>query len=123
MILYNKKAINKILNNLNINIEQFYTGYDMFDLWEEYLSGKSNAFTEILTSSLSKKQLMVIRKSFDDNAEFHSLVVKYLFAMELLIKEAINPTTMKRNEILNLSVTSSLDKIYFVLVKALNSAE
>ena len=117
------KSINKILNNLNINVEQFYTGYDMFDLWEEYLSGKSNAFTEILTSSLSKKQLIVIRKAFDDNTEFHGLVIKYLFAMETLIKEAINPTSISKTEILNLSVTSSLDKIYFVLVKALNSAE
>ena len=117
------KSITKILSNLNINIEQFYTGYDMFDLWDEYLSGNSKAFTNILNSALSKKQLMVIRKTFDDNTEFHGLVIKYLFAMETLIKEAINPTTMQRNEVLNLSVTSSLDKIYFVLVKSLNSAE
>ena len=95
----------------------------MFDLWDEYLSGNSKAFTNILNSALSKKQLMVIRKTFDDNTEFHGLVIKYLFAMETLIKEAINPTTMQRNEVLNLSVTSSLDKIYFVLVKSLNSAE
>ena len=55
--------------------------------------------------------------------EFHNLVIKYLFAMETLIKEANNPTSMSRDEILNMCVKNSLDKIYFTLIKALNSAE
>jgi hypothetical protein len=43
--------------------------------------------------------------------------------METLIKEANNPTSMSRDEILNMCVKNSLDKIYFTLIKALNSAE
>ncbi|MBE6463295.1 MAG: hypothetical protein E7005_06035 [Alphaproteobacteria bacterium] len=116
-------GINKTLIAQNIKVEQFFSGIDMLDLWEDYLNGKNSVFVDILSKTLSKKLLMIIRKDFDDNAEFHNLVIKYLFAMETLIKEANNPTSMSRDEILNMCVKNSLDKIYFTLIKALNSAE
>ena len=116
-------GINKTLIAQNIKVEQFFSGIDMLDLWEDYLSGKNSVFVDVLNKTLSKKLLMIIRKDFDDNAEFHNLVIKYLFAMETLIKEANNPTSMSRDEILNMCVKNSLDKIYFTLIKALNSAE
>ena len=116
-------GINKTLTAQNIKVEQFFSGIDMLDLWEDYLSGKNSVFVDVLNKTLSKKLLMIIRKDFDDNAEFHNLVIKYLFAMETLIKEANNPTSMSRDEILNMCVKNSLDKIYFTLIKALNSAE
>ena len=116
-------GINKTLISQNIKVEQFFSGIDMLDLWEDYLSGKNSVFVDVLNKTLSKKLLMIIRKDFDDNAEFHNLVIKYLFAMETLIKEANNPTSMSRDEILNMCVKNSLDKIYFTLIKALNSAE
>ena len=116
-------GINKTLTAQNIKVEQFFSGIDMLDLWEDYLNGKNSVFVDVLNKTLSKKLLMIIRKDFDDNAEFHNLVIKYLFAMETLIKEANNPTSMSRDEILNMCVKNSLDKIYFTLIKALNSAE
>ena len=116
-------GINKTLIAQNIKVEQFFSGIDMLDLWEDYLSGKNSVFVDVLNKTRSKKLLMIIRKDFDDNAEFHNLVIKYLFAMETLIKEANNPTSMSRDEILNMCVKNSLDKIYFTLIKALNSAE
>lgn len=117
------KAINKTFEAQNIHVEQFFAGYDAFDLWEDFLRGKNGAFVDVLNKTLPKKLLMVIRKSFDDNTEFHNIVVKYLFAMETLIKELGNPTVMTRDEIINLAVNNSLDKVYFTLIKALNSAE
>ena len=53
----------------------------------------------------------------------YDVVIKYLFAMETLIKELNNPSVMTKDEILSMAVNNSLDKIYFTLIKALNSAE
>ena len=66
---------------------------------------------------------MTIMKIFENNTEFHSTVMKFLPAMDGVIKEINFPKQMTRNEILNFTVSSSLDKIYFTLIKALNSAE
>jgi hypothetical protein len=104
-------------------VDSFFAGTDMFDLWDEYLKGNNNVFVEKIKQPLFRKNLMTIRKIFDDNTEFHNTVIKFLFAMEGLIKEINSPKQMTRNEILNLAVSSSLDKIYFTLIKALNSAE
>ena len=43
--------------------------------------------------------------------------------MDLAIKEVLNSDEITKNEIINLSANSALDKVYFVLVKALNSVE
>lgn len=115
--------INKMFIAQNIKVEQFFAGYDTFDLWEDYIKGKNSTFIDVLNKTLPKKLLLVIRKNFDDNAEFHGVVIKYLFAMETLIKELNNPSVMTKDEILSMAVNNSLDKIYFTLIKALNSAE
>ena len=117
------KAVNKTLKEQGILVEKLFVGCDMFDLWEEYLRGKQSVFADTLKNSLSRKNLITMRKVFDDNAEFHNVVIKFLFAMEGLIKELYAPKQMTRNEILSFAVNSSLDKIYFTLIKALNSAE
>lgn len=117
------KGINRTLRKLNVNPEKFYEKQDIFELWENYLSGKQNAFTTVLSRSLSHKLTTVIRKAFDDNAEFHSQVIRYLFLMDIIIKEMLNPEGTNRDELINLSVNASLDKIYFILVKALNNTD
>ncbi len=117
------KAVNKTLKEQGILVEKLFVGCDMFDLWEEYLKGKQSVFADTLKNYLSRKNLITMRKVFDDNAEFHNVVIKFLFAMEGLIKELYAPKQMTRNEILSFAVNSSLDKIYFTLIKALNSAE
>ncbi|MBR5598522.1 MAG: hypothetical protein IKW39_00615, partial [Alphaproteobacteria bacterium] len=117
------KSIYKTFNEHGILVEQYFANHDMFDLWEEYLKGNHMVFTNALKKSLSRKHLLAIRKAFDDNTEFHNVVIKFLFAMEGLIKELTSPKQMTKNEILNFAVNSSLDKIYFTLIKALNSAE
>jgi len=117
------KGINRTLRKLNVNPEKFYEKQDLFDLWENYLNGKQNAFTAVLSRSLSRKLTTVIRKAFDDNAEFHSQVIRYLFLMDIVIKEMLNPEKTNRDELINLSVNASLDKIYFILVKALNNTD
>ncbi len=115
--------INKTLAEKNILIDSYFAGIDMFDLWDEYLSGNINIFSEKIKHSLLRKNLMTIMKIFENNTEFHSTVMKFLPAMDGVIKEINFPKQMTRNEILNFTVSSSLDKIYFTLIKALNSAE
>ena len=43
--------------------------------------------------------------------------------MDIVVKDMLNPTSVNRDEMINFSVNQSLDKIYFILVKALNSAD
>ena len=43
--------------------------------------------------------------------------------MDILLKDISNSTDSTRNELINFAVNASLDKIYFILVKTLNSAE
>lgn len=117
------RGIMKFLTRTNINPEKLFEGYDMFDLWDSYLEGKQTTFTDILTKNLSIKQTLSLRKTFDDNAEFHNLVIQYLFLMDLLIKNMLKPTQFSTEELINLSVNSSLEKIYFVLIKALNNVD
>lgn len=113
--------LNRTLRNLGVNIEKLYEKKDLFDLWDNYLDGKQTIFTDAL--NLTHKQTVSIRKTFDDNTNFHNQVIRYLFLMDLVIKEMLNPVHVSRDELINLSVNASLDKIYFILVKALNSAD
>ena len=117
------KSINRALRNMGINAEKFYEKQDMFDLWDNYIDGKQSVFTDILASKFTHKQTLAIRKAFDDNAEFHNQVIRYLFLMDMIIKELFNPSYPNHDELINFAVNMSLDKIYFILVRALNSAD
>ena len=117
------QSINKMLKNFGINVDEFYQKQDMFDLWDEYTNGNQTSFIDAIQNTLSNKHIKTIRKSFDDNTLFHNLVIKYLFLMDLAIKDVLNPDGASKDEIVNLSVNSALDKVYFVLVKALNSVD
>ncbi|MCM1324466.1 MAG: hypothetical protein NC218_10100 [Acetobacter sp.] len=115
--------INKFLAKQGIKTEKLFNNADMLDLWENYLTKDVSIFNEILTSTLSKKQIFAIRKSFDDNADFHNLVIRYLFLMDILIKEISNPLQNNKDNLINFSVNYALDKTYFILLKALNNAD
>lgn len=120
-LLQTAKGVTRFLQKIGIAPEKIFARQDMFELWEVYLGGNSNAFTEILSSALQRKQTLAIRKSFDDNADFHNLAIRYLFLMDILIKQI--STQQNRDELLNFAVNTSLDKVYFILVKALNNAD
>lgn len=117
------KNINRTLKNMSINPEKLYEKQDMFDLWDSYIEGKQSIFTDILATKFTHKQTLAIRKAFDDNAEFHNQVIRYLFLMDMIIKELFNPAYQNHDELINFTVNMSLDKIYFILVRALNSAD
>ena len=122
-LIQTARNINIFLQNQHIKIENYFEKHDMFDLWDSYFEGNQSVFNDVLSSTLSRKQTMTIRKAFDDNAEFHNLVIRYLFLMDLLIKEISDPLLNNKDALINLSVNYSLDKIYFILIKALNNAD
>ena len=122
-LITSAKNINRVLRNIGVNPEKLYEKQDIFGLWEAYLAGKQSAFTEVLLRSLTHKSTAAIRKAFDDNSDFHNQVIRYLFLMDMVIKDMLNSEAATRDELINFSVNQSLDKVYFVLVKALNSAE
>ena len=115
--------IRQTLDMSGIKVDQLYPAADPFDLWDDYLGGKTSAFTDILATKLNKRQITLIRKTFDDNASFHDAVIQYLFLMDGLIKEIAASDNLRHNELINFAVNSFLDKVYFVLIKALNNAE
>ena len=117
------KIINQTFHNIGVIPEKLYNKQDMFDLWDSYLAGSTTAFTDVLSRSLTHKLSSAIRKAFDDNAEFHNQVIRYLFLMDILLKDISNSNETEKNELINFAVNSALDKIYFILVKTLNSAE
>ena len=117
------KAVNRFLQNTGIVIEKMFGHSDLFELWDAYLDGRQNAFIEVLNKHITFKQMQAIRKAFDDNTEFHNNVIKYLYLMDVMIKEMNNPLPTRKEELINLSVNMSLDKLYFVLIKTLNNAE
>ena len=122
-LIYTAKEIGRFLQTLGLRADKLYAGADIFDLWDDYLNGNNLAFTNYLTTRMTKKQIASVRKAFDDNADFHNLVIKYLFLMDTFIKEMAAPAEESRDELINLSVNASLDRMYFILIKALNSAE
>lgn len=115
--------INRFIHGLNIHIETLFDKKDMFDLWDNYLAGNQTAFIDILSKTLSRKQINMIRKAFDDNADFHNLTIRFLFLMDIMIKKLLSTEIINKNELINLSVNHSLEKIYFILIKSLNNAE
>ena len=117
------QGINRTFIALGIKIDKIFANIDVFDLWDRYLFGENKAFTDFLSGRLSRKQTGLIRKAFDDQIEFHNLSIKYLYLMDILMKEMLAPDGEARNEFINLAVNASLDKIYFILIKALNSTE
>lgn len=122
-LIYTAKEIGRFLQTLGLRADKLYAGADIFDLWDDYLNGNNLAFTNYLTTRMTKKQIASVRKAFDDNTDFHNLVIKYLFLMDTFIKEMAAPAEESRDELINLSVNASLDRMYFILIKALNSAE
>lgn len=122
-LIYTAKEIGRFLQTLGLRADKLYAGADIFDLWDDYLNGNNLAFTNYLTIRMTKKQIASVRKAFDDNTDFHNLVIKYLFLMDTFIKEMAAPAEESRDELINLSVNASLDRMYFILIKALNSAE
>ncbi len=122
-LIYTAKEIERFLQTLGLRADKLYAGADIFDLWDDYLNGNNLAFTNYLTIRMTKKQIASVRKAFDDNTDFHNLVIKYLFLMDTFIKEMAAPAEESRDELINLSVNASLDRMYFILIKALNSAE
>ena len=118
-LIYTAKEIGRFLQTLGLRADKLYAGADIFDLWDDYLNGNNLAFTNYLTT----RKIASVRKAFDDNIDFHNLVIKYLFLMDTFIKEMAAPAEESRDELINLSVNASLDRMYFILIKALNSAE
>jgi uncharacterized protein YukE len=123
LLIKTSQSINKILKTIGINIEKIYEKQDMFDLWQEFIAGKQEAFTLPLKKMLTHKCVKDLRKTFDDNITFHNQTINFLFLMDLLVKDVLNPHKENTDELINFSVNASLEKIYFILVKSLNSAD
>ncbi len=122
-LLQTARGIYKFLSNIGVNPEKIFEKQNMFDLWDSYLSGEESLFTDISPINLSRKQTLSIRRAFDDNDNFHNLSIQYLFLMDMLVKEISNQSLENRKQLIDISVNNALDKVYLILVKALNNMD
>ena len=91
---------------------------ELEEIWKKYYNGDTSAFVRYLAKAMTKNQVLAIRKEFEENLEFRSLVTKYLTDFESLITKA---RSNERSGIL-LSVISGADvgKLYYILAKSLD---
>ncbi len=103
---------------LAIDINRIFNPTTEEEIWKKYYSGDTAAFVRYLNKVMTKNQIAAIRKEFEDNADFRSLVTRYVSDFEMLISKA------KGNEragvLLSVISGSDVGKVYYILAKALD---
>ena len=106
------------LETVSVDINRVFNPNAEEELWKKYYNGDSAAFVRYLAKSMTKQQIVAVRKEYEENLEFRNLVNRYLGEFETLIEKA---RVNERSGIL-LSVISGADigKLYYILAKALD---
>ena len=116
--LKDASAILEKMETLSVDINRIFNPTAEEEIWKKYYNGDTSAFVRYLAKAMTKNQVLAIRKEFEENLEFRSLVTKYLTDFESLITKA---RSNERSGIL-LSVISGADvgKLYYILAKSLD---
>ncbi len=106
------------LETVSVDINRIFNPTAEEEIWKKYYNGDTGAFVRYLAKNMTKQQILDIKKLYEKNMEFRTLVTKYLSDFETLITRA------RGNEQAGilLSVISGADigKIYYILAKALD---
>lgn len=106
------------METISIDINRIFNPTTEEEIWKKYYSGDTSAFVRYLNKVMTKNQIAAIRKEFEDNADFRSLVTRYVSDFEMLISKA------KGNEragvLLSVISGSDVGKVYYILAKALD---
>ena len=116
--LKNATSIIEKLETLAVDINQIFNPESQDKLWQKYYEGDTDAFVRYLSRSMSRKQVVAIKETFEGNQEFRRVVSSYMSEFEELINRA---RACEKSDLL-LSVISGADvgKIYYVLARALD---
>lgn len=61
-LIYTAKEIGRFLQTLGLRADKLYAGADIFDLWDDYLNGNNLAFTNYLTTRMTKNKSHLFAK-------------------------------------------------------------
>ena len=116
--LKDASAIIEKMETVAVDINRIFNPTVEEEIWKKYYNGDTSAFVRYLAKAMTKNQVLAIRKEFEENLEFRSLVTRYLSDFETLVSKARGN---ERSGIL-LSVISGADvgKLYYILAKSLD---
>ena len=106
------------LETVSVDINRVFNPNVEEELWKKYYNGDTAAFVRYLAKSMTKQQIVAVRKEYEENLDFRNLVNRYLAEFETLVDKA---RSNERAGIL-LSVISGADigKLYYILARALD---
>lgn len=106
------------METVAIDINRIFNPTTEEEIWKKYYSGDTSAFVRYLSKVMTKNQIGAIRKEYEENPDFRSLVNRYVADFEMLISKA------KGNEragvLLSVISGSDVGKVYYVIAKALD---
>lgn len=106
------------MEGLAIDINRIFNPTTEEEVWRKYYAGDTSAFVRYLAKVMTKNQVGAIRKEYEDNADFRTVVNRYVSDFETLISKA------KGNEragvLLSVISGSDVGKVYYIIAKALD---
>jgi hypothetical protein len=106
------------METVAIDINRIFNPTTEEEIWKKYYQGDSAAFVRYLAKVMTKNQIGAIRKEYEENSDFRSLVNRYVADFEMLISKA------KGNErsgvLLSVISGSDVGKVYYIIAKALD---
>ena len=106
------------MENVAIDINRIFNPTTEEEIWKKYYNGDTSASVRYLAKVMTKNQISAIRKEYEENSDFRSLVNRYVADFEMLISKA------KGNEragvLLSVISGSDVGKVYYVIAKALD---
>ncbi|MBE6452362.1 MAG: hypothetical protein E7012_02600 [Alphaproteobacteria bacterium] len=109
------------LESLSVDINRVFNPKDEDDLWKKFYNGDTGVFVRYLSKNITKTQVSVVRKAFEDNTDFRNQINAYLAEFELLINSA--KTHEHSGLLLSVITGADIGKLYYVLAKIMDKLE
>ncbi len=106
------------LQTMAVDINRLFNPNVEEDLWKKFYNGDTGVFARYLSKTMSKQQISAIRGEYESDADFRTLVTRYLNDFEGLIAQAKN--NERSGLLLSVFSGSDVGKLYFILAKAMD---
>ncbi len=106
------------LQTMAVDINRLFNPNIEEDLWKKFYNGDTGVFARYLSKTMSKQQINAIRGTYESDADFRTLVTRYLNDFEGLIAQAKN--NERSGLLLSVFSGSDVGKLYFILAKAMD---
>lgn len=109
------------LNNISVDLNDFFNKDRDEGLWKKFYSGDYSAFARNVVKNMTRKQILKIKDEYEKNLDFRQMTDRYISEFETLLNGARN--SEKPQIILALLSGSELGKIYYIMARALDRLE